>query len=188
MKVIAALLPVLIFTCSAQFCQARLGEADTKCESRYNPDGKQTQPSYEDTKYPLNIGEPLETLTYTYQGWKIRIGFIRTMARCMEYSISDFKAPSAAELEAIFKANGPSVAWQRISPEQSKTNAVLAELRRYAEKDYWLRSDGSIAYLKRGILKDTILRLEHKVAVDIGLKHMRERESAKKEKETVPTF
>ncbi len=183
MKIISSLSVILLIS-TAPFCQARLGESETQCDIRYNPVGKRSEPFSEDKTHPLSIGQPLETTTYIYQGWKIRIGFLGTMACCMEYTAPQFKNPDATEIDAILKANEQGGSWQRISLEQAKTNSALAGLWKYTGGTkyyggYWLRSDGSIAYSV-----GSKLRLEHKKAVTIGLKWMRE----PPKKEPAPKF
>ncbi len=188
MKTFRTFLLIVTFAAVAPLCQARLGETETKCDVRYNPEAKKVEPSSHDKNYPLTVGQPLDTITYGYQGWSIRIGFLEGIACCMEYTKGNSRKPDGAEIEAILKANEMGGTWQRISAEQAKTNAVLKELWSYAGAapgGFWLRRDGSIAYVTAFGFGNT-LRMEHKKAVDIGIKHIRDRETAKKE--PVPKF
>ncbi len=184
-------LSLLIFASTSSLCQARLGESETQCDIRYNPVGKRSEPSSDDKNHPLNVGVPLKTTTFNYQGWNIRIGFQGSFACCMEYSKPKSVRPSGNEIDAILKANELGKTWQFISFAQTKTNAVLGELwkytgnKEYTSSGYWLRSDYSIAYFPFGNFGST-LRLVHKKAVDIGVKQMREQEAAKKD--PVPKF
>jgi hypothetical protein len=191
MNINSALLSIVLLSTTSLFCQARLGETDTKCDVRYNPEGKRSEPSDHDKKNPLNVGVSLDTTTYNYQGWNIRIGFQGGFARCMEYSKPTSVRPSGNEIDAILKANELGGTWHYVPFAQTKTNAVLGELwkytgnNEYSSSGYWLRSDYSIAYFPLGNFGSK-LRLVHKKVVDIGVKQMREREAAKKE--PVPKF
>ena len=112
---LVALLSLTVLTITAPLCHARLGESETKCDVRYNPEGKKkVEPSGEDKRNPLNVGVPLDTVTYTYEGWNIRIGFKDGFARCMEYRKANGERPDGAEIEAILKANELGGTWQSV--------------------------------------------------------------------------
>jgi hypothetical protein len=186
MNINSALLSVILLIATAPLCQARLGESETQCDVRYNPEGKKVEPSYEDKRYPLSIGQPLETVTYDYQGWKLRIGFQGGIALCMEYRRADSQHPSDAEINAILKANSARGTWQSISGGQAKTNAALNELSGFTGGGgYWLRSDGSIAYMTWKTVR-LVLKKGVDIGLKAGLKQLREQEAAKQE--SLPTF
>lgn len=97
---------------SALTAQARLGEAITACDQRYNA-GKPGQASAADKLQPLVSGPNTTNITYLHQSFSIRVGFRDSVATAMEYTKIGSARITPAELEAIFEANGGD--WTRIS-------------------------------------------------------------------------
>ena len=122
-----------------QSVQARLGENEVACATRYNH-GKDVQSTATDHMYPLLTGINTTNRTYSYKGWRIRIGFKMGIAHRIQYQHE--KPPlqiTDEELSAILNANGGLGAWTMDSQDGP-----------FYFGKAWTRKDGAKAWLPIG--------------------------------------
>lgn len=160
MKVLITLMTlVCVLTASA-----RLGESETGCDMRYNK-GQRISQTQGDKMYPLITGQWTTNKTYSYQGWHVKVGFLKGFACRVEYSaIKGIANPTDEEIAAILEANGGLRSWRQIKRDElpNLPQAVADVFRRATGPSIWARQDGAYAYRPNFTNK---LRLENRDAI-----------------------
>ncbi|MBU0754653.1 MAG: hypothetical protein KJ645_05905 [Planctomycetes bacterium] len=177
---------IIILASTSSF--GRLGETETECDIRYNKTGQAHEPTYQDKHKPLKIGKiPLLTRTYEYEGWQIRIGFLNSVACCMEYSRGSGNL-SDDEVNAILQANEGAANWKKVNTAEAiEKSARIKDASSYTgQRDFWIRRDGCLAYLPGLLFSKNTLRLEKSEAVSMGIAEMKKKEAAKQK--PIPQF
>ena len=124
---------------------ARLGENEVACAIRYNHgiDIKQTNA---DRFSPLLSGANTTNRTYSFQGWKIRIGFMKGIAHRMRYQHENPNHRITEEEQmVILNANGGSANWRPEKIEAQRKDAFTRMLIPSYSGVTWVRNDGAKA-------------------------------------------
>lgn len=172
---------VLLLTTATLSALARLGESETGCDMRYNKGARLSQTS-DDKYYPLITGNWTTNKTYSYEGWKIKAGFLKGFACRIEYRKIGSERISGDEVNAILEANGGLKTWRVVKVEQfANPPEDLRNLFLHATSDVWHRNDGAFAYsddhMGRFLLENRAAR-----ARDLEL------EAASRKPKTIPRF
>lgn len=170
----------------AGIAYGRLGETETECDIRHNKTGKAHEQKSTDKQFPLKLGMlALLTRSYDYEGWHIRIGYLNSIAYCIEYTKK--AALSENEIAAVLEANGGTPSWRRIhAVAAAKQNERIASLALYCRcSRFCIRRDGAIAFVKPFIMP-AVLRVEGPEAVALGIEDIK-RQGAEKTK-PIPDF
>jgi hypothetical protein len=158
MRVLALFLS-LALTAAAH---ARIGETAIQCIDRYGAVKDSASSKILDKGSPLIEGAIHHV--YEYQGWKIRVAFLRLDGPAARIDYSKLGADIAIkdyELQAIAAANTPSgMTWSRTAYDNpdspNKGFAKAAEEFVAVGQKMWRRSDGAILWLRSNL----IVRLE----------------------------
>lgn len=131
-----------------QTAEARLGEKEGESTARY---GAPTPELAGPTDKPLLEGA--RELIYNFQGWRVRVAFLKDAAVRIEYAqLPDngaLKPITEEQLKAILEAEKAAFSWREEKPRTGykELNALKTALGRQ-----WERSDHATASLKLNLL------------------------------------
>lgn len=135
---ILAVLAALSFV--AREAAARMGETIAQCDQRY---GAQKQ-SPVDISFPLISG--VTNRTYTYQGWRIQIAFIKGRAAMLRYTKVTSQTIEDNEVRAILKAETYGGNWTEQS--QFSLNPLNRLQNFISHPRLWTNDIGAEAYIE----------------------------------------
>jgi hypothetical protein len=159
---------ILIWMALATVGWGRLYQSRRECDQRYHTRGKPFAHEARDKQNPLKLGTKLATVSYDYRGLEVRIGFLKDHAVCIEYTQVDNKDEAISDevIDWILQASGGRRrrTWTLVpfDPEVEPAPEQAEVLKKIGPRSYWVRRDGSIAYLKDEAGRT--LRLEHVTA------------------------
>lgn len=161
----------LVCFCSARVAVARINETEAACDMRYNH-GQMAAATLSDKINPLITGSTATNKTFSYQGWQIRIGFIRSYAARLNYrKQGSLEKITTDEVQAILNSNGGVKSWRLISLNDYKNppDMIKSVFQRANEQKVWYRKDGCYAYR---YAMGSIFRIEnnHALLADEALK------------------
>jgi len=147
------LLWVVIWCAITITAQARLGDNEVACATRYNH-GQDVASISTDRHYPLLTGIHTTNKTYQYQGWVIRIGFMRGIAHRLQYRHQEtMRKITEEEVNAILDANGGLSAWKPEPKSNYSSGEIMVEVVAPSMKAReWNRQDGARATLTQKTL------------------------------------
>lgn len=119
---------------------ARMGETIAQCDQRY---GAQKQSSA-DNSFPLISG--VTNRIYTYQGWRIRIAFIKGRAAMLRYSKITGQKIEDDEVQTILKAETYGGNWTKQS--QFSLNPLKNLQTLISHPKLWTNGIGAEAYIE----------------------------------------
>lgn len=159
--------------------EARIGESLGQCERRY---GK----SQEDRlAMAFPILEGAQHRIYQYDGWAIRVAFVKGIAVRQEYSkVGSKNGPQIKDFEAaaILEGEKGSGTWEA-KGKAGILAGITGNAKRAAMGFVWQRSDGALAMLRPSEL---ILRVETADAAKIEAELKQGRETGQRKR--VPKF
>jgi hypothetical protein len=120
-------LAIALLIIGAGTAHARLEENITQCDQRYNIGGKSANADPLDGVSPLIRGPNTSHVVYRHDGWKIRIGYLNTIAVVVEYRRLDHGKLDDAQFQLLLNVNSGGGTWTRSSP------------------GLWIRNDGATA-------------------------------------------
>ena len=92
----------------------RLDENITQCDQRYNVGGKSADAIM--GMYRLIEGPNTTNVSYRHDGWKIRIGYLNTIAVVIEYRRQDNQRIDDGQLKLLLNVNSGGGTWAPSSP------------------------------------------------------------------------
>lgn len=94
----------------------RLDENITQCDQRYNVGGLGANAQGSSGVYSLIQGPNTTNVTYRHDGWKIRIGYLNTIAVVIEYRRQDNGKIDDGQVQLLLHVNSGGGTWTRSSP------------------------------------------------------------------------
>jgi hypothetical protein len=94
-------LAIALLIIGAGTAHARLEENITQCDQRYNIGGKSANADPLDGVSPLIRGPNTSHVVYRHDGWKIRIGYLNTIAVVVEYRRLDHGKLDDAQFQLL---------------------------------------------------------------------------------------